>query len=40
VTVYVASYHSNTVTPIDTATNTVLPAIKVGIAPYVLAITP
>jgi YVTN family beta-propeller protein len=40
VTAYVVSQGSNTVTPIDTATNRVLKAIKVGFDPLAIAITP
>ena len=39
-TAYVASYESGTVTPIRTATSTALKAIKVGIGPVFIAITP
>jgi YVTN family beta-propeller protein len=39
-TAYVASTSYRTVTPIDTATNTALPAIRVGQAPDAIAITP
>ena len=40
VTAYVANSGSDTVTPIDTATNTALPAITVGHDPVAVAITP
>ena len=39
-TVYVANSSSGTVTPIRTATNTALPAIKTGDGPKAIAITP
>jgi YVTN family beta-propeller protein len=39
-TVYVAGYRSDTVTPIDTATNTAGPAIRVGPQPIAIAVTP
>ncbi len=37
---YVANYNSDTVTPIRTATNTALKAIKVGSEPFAIAINP
>jgi YVTN family beta-propeller protein len=40
VTAYVANYNSDTVTPINTATNTALKPIKVGSNPQAIAITP
>ena len=40
VTAYVANQGSDTVTPIDTATNTALKAIKVGPDPRSIAIPP
>ena len=40
VTAYVVNSQSNTVTPIQTATDTAGPAIKVGVSPYAIAITP
>jgi YVTN family beta-propeller protein len=40
VTAYVANFYSGTVTPIRTATNTALKAIKVSGTPYAIAITP
>jgi YVTN family beta-propeller protein len=39
-TAYVADYTYNRVTPSDTATNTVLPAITVRESPEAIAITP
>ncbi len=39
-TAYVANFGSGTVTPIRTATNTALTAIKVGAQPVAIAITP
>jgi YVTN family beta-propeller protein len=39
-TAYVANAGSGTVTPINTATNTALKAIKVGRGPVAIAITP
>ena len=39
-TAYVANAPSDTVTPISTATNTALKAIKVGTDPVAIAITP
>src|SRR5215469_16626181 len=39
-TAYVVNNGSGTVTPIRTATNTALKAIKVGIGPFAIAITP
>ena len=40
VTAYVANASSDTVTPIDTATNTALAQITVGNGPAAIAITP
>lgn len=40
VTAYVVNYRSNTVTPFLTATSTTLKAIKVGVDPLAIAITP
>jgi YVTN family beta-propeller protein len=37
---YVANFYSNSVTPIDVATNTAEPAIKVGVAPNFIAMAP
>ncbi len=39
-TVYVINDGGTFITPISTATNTALPAIKIGFAPAALAITP
>jgi len=39
-TAYVANFDSDSVTPVDTATNTAGTAITVGIEPYGIAITP
>ena len=40
VTAYVVNSQSNTVTPIQVATNTAGKAIKVGVSPFAIAITP
>jgi YVTN family beta-propeller protein len=39
-TAYVTNYASGTVTPIRTATNTALRAVKVGTHPVAIALTP
>jgi large repetitive protein len=40
VTAYVANQGSDTVTPVDTATNKALKAIKVGSGTYAIAVAP